>query len=69
MTDISHGPHPVKTFAFDHYGQYLLTAAGEKLKAFYYRDFSTPLAVLDCSASELVIDESAERIVAVEGSN
>jgi hypothetical protein len=46
-----------------------LTAAGEKVKAFYYRDFSTPLAALDCSASELVFDECAEQIVAVEGEN
>ena len=49
--DIDHHGAGVKTFGFDHFGQFLVTAAGEKLKAFYYRDFTSPVAVLDQSAS------------------
>jgi hypothetical protein len=44
-----------------------MTAAAEKLRAYYYRDFSAPIAILDQSASELVFDEEGEQIVAVEG--
>lgn len=49
--DVKHSAGVVKSFAFDHYGQFLVTSDGVEIQVFYFRDFTTPVAVFKEAAN------------------
>jgi hypothetical protein len=67
FSDILHEGSVVDSFAFDQYGQYLMTCAGNKLRMFYYRDFTVPFAVLDSKAQIAMFDVDCNKIVVAQG--
>jgi len=44
-----------------------MTCAGNKLRMFYYRDFTVPFAVLDSKAQIAMFDVNCNKIVVAQG--
>jgi len=46
VVDVKHAS-PVQSFAFDNYGQYLVTSDGKRVQVFYFRDYTVPIAMYE----------------------
>lgn len=62
FVEIAH-ERPVLNFAFDKFGVYLATSDGHKIKVFYFRDFSVPIASFEEAASIMMFDVNGSNIV------
>jgi hypothetical protein len=57
---------PITAFTFDIHGQFLFTADSEKLYAFYYKDFSTPLRTYESKGVKaLACDNACSQIYSI----
>jgi len=60
------GAKQMTTFTFDFFGQYIFTADNEKVQAYYYKDFATPIAEIDSKGVEaLACDSECSQIYAI----
>jgi hypothetical protein len=55
--DVTHGGNQVESFAFDYYGQFLMTCAAGKISIFYYRDFQALVGGAETQADIAMFDD------------
>ena len=63
FVDIKH-EKAVQSFAFDNFGQYLMTSDGSKIQVFYFRDFTAPIATIYEPAKFVTFDITCTNIIA-----
>jgi hypothetical protein len=63
FVDIKHET-AVQSFAFDNFGQYLITSDGSKIHVFYFRDFTVPIATINEPATFVTFDITCTNIIA-----
>lgn len=63
FVDIKHGK-AVQSFAFDNYGQFLMTSDESRIQVFYFRDFTAAIATINEPASFVTFDITCTNIIA-----